>query len=63
MIGCWRRYGRRRRDTGPVTAELSGGVDSDRFGLEDFSVRDVSVCHVADVVREGRDFESYGGGC
>ena len=27
------------------------------------SVRDVLVCHVVDVVREGRDLESYGGGC
>ena len=34
MIGCWRRYGRRRHDAGPVTAELDGGVKSDRFDLD-----------------------------
>ena len=49
-------------DIGTVTMELSGGVEFDWPDLEDFSVRDVSVCHVADVVREGRDLENYGGG-
>ena len=58
MIGCWQWC-----DIRPVTAELGGGVESDRFGLKDFLVQDVSVCRVADVVREGRDLESYGGGC
>ena len=48
---------------GTVTMELGGGVEFDRPDLEDFLVRDVSVCHVADVVREGRDLENYGGGC
>ena len=45
-----------------MTTELGDGVEFDQFGLEDFSMRDVSVCHVADVVSEGRDLESYGGG-
>ena len=45
-----------------MTAELGGGVKSDWSGLEDFSMQGISVCHVADVVKEGRDLESYGGG-
>ena len=49
-------------DIGIVTMELGGGVEFDWPDLEDFSVRDVSVCHVADFVREGRDLENYGGG-
>ena len=39
---------------------LARGVPAEAVD-EDFSVRDVSVCHVADVLREGRDLESYGG--
>ena len=42
--------------------ELGGGIKSDRSDLKYFFVRDVSVNHVADMVREGRDLESYGGG-
>ena len=45
-----------------MTAELGGGVESDWSSLEDFSMQGISVCHVANVVREGRDLESYGGG-
>ena len=45
-----------------MIAKLGGGVEFDRFDLEDFSMRDVSVCHVANVVREGRDLKSCGGG-
>ena len=45
-----------------MIAELDGGVKSDQSNLKGFSVRDVLVCHVADMVREGRDLESYGGG-
>ena len=44
-----------------MTAKLGGGVESDRSSLEDFLMQDVSVYHVANVVREGRDLESYGG--
>ena len=45
-----------------MIAKLDGGVESDQSDLKDFSVRDVLVCHVADMVREGRDLKSYGGG-
>ena len=45
-----------------MIAKLDGGVESDQSDLKDFSVRDVFVCHVAHMVREGRDLESYGGG-
>ena len=62
MIGCWRWYGRRWHNARPVTAELGGGVESNWSGLEDFVVRDISVCLVADLLREGRDLKSYGGG-
>nr|POF12602.1 hypothetical protein CFP56_20085 [Quercus suber] len=48
-------------DLGLVTVEFGGEVKSDRFSLKDFSVRIVSVCHVANVGREGRDLKSYGG--
>ena len=36
-----------------MTTELSGGVESDWSGLEDFSMQGISVCHMADVVRKG----------
>ena len=62
MISCWWWYGWQWRDARPVIAKLDGGVESDQSDLKDFSVRDVLVCHVADMVREGRDLESYGGG-
>ena len=45
-----------------MIAELDGGVEFDQSDLKGFSMRDVLVCHVADMVREGRDLESYGGG-
>ena len=34
MIDCWRRYGRRRHDAGPVTVELGGGVEFDQSGFD-----------------------------
>ena len=62
MISCWWWYGWQWRDARPVIAELDGGVEFDQSDLKGFSMRDVLVCHVADMVREGRDIESYGGG-
>ena len=33
MIGCWRQYGWQWHNAGPVTVELSSGVESDQSGL------------------------------